>query len=64
MKKPSAIELYTNEALQVHALCDRAGVSKGHQDGNFSMAQRVNILVGMYENIRQNAGLPPVVVGQ
>lgn len=53
----SLIEFYTREALEIHALCDRAGVPSEVDGARLSMAQRVAVMEGVLSNLIARTGM-------
>lgn len=56
---PDTIEFFTQECLQVHALCDRALVPRVIDGSVLSMAQRVAVLEGVLRGLVENLGKNP-----
>ena len=56
MMKLDAIALATQEALLIHALCDRALVPRISEGETLSMAQRVNVLETCYRGVIRDLG--------
>jgi hypothetical protein len=58
--KLTAVELYTAEANQIHALCDRAAVPRIVEGTTMSISQRVAILEGVCRGLVERLGQDPV----
>lgn len=57
-------EFYILEALQSHALCDRALIPRRINGELLSMAQRVAVLERCYAGLAARLGMDPAVVIQ
>lgn len=61
---PETLAFFTNECLQVHALCDRALVPRVIDGSVLSMAQRVAVLEGVCRGLVDRLGKDPATVMQ